>query len=76
MLLVRVVLADSEYPVGRMWGCRRPSLRPGMEEVGVTYSSVLAVPGRANDGSQDHVEAVVFAGSQCYPEYLIELAWK
>jgi hypothetical protein len=47
MLLVRMVIADSDYPVGKMTGCRRASLRPGMEEVGVTYSSVLVVPGSA-----------------------------
>jgi hypothetical protein len=43
MLLVIMVLADSEYPVGKMKGSRRASLEPGMEEVGVTYSSVLVV---------------------------------
>jgi hypothetical protein len=47
MLLVRMVIADSRYPVGKMKGCRRASLRPGMEEEGVTYSSVLVVPGSA-----------------------------
>jgi hypothetical protein len=47
MLLVIIVLADSEYPVGKMKGSRRASLQSGTEEVGVTYSSVLVVPGSA-----------------------------
>ncbi len=75
MLLTRVLLADVEFPEMHRRQSRRPSLRPGFEEEGVTFSSVVALPGVAKGGQQEHVEAVVFCGAQCYPEYMLELEY-
>lgn len=75
VFLCRVLLCDPAYTKIAMKGERRPPLRPGLGAAGVTYSSVVALPGVANYGKQGHAEVVTFDKAQIYPEYLLNLTW-
>ena len=43
------------------------------EEEMYNLHALTARPGVANEGKQEHVETVVYSGTQCYPEFFLEL---
>eukprot|EP01012_Entosiphon_sulcatum_P063394 TRINITY_DN9076_c0_g1_i5.p1 TRINITY_DN9076_c0_g1~~TRINITY_DN9076_c0_g1_i5.p1 ORF type:complete len:1081 (-),score=137.40 TRINITY_DN9076_c0_g1_i5:56-3298(-) len=70
-IVARVALGHPHIPTLRY----KERILPWRDEsAGLRYDSLLAVPGKSNNGQQRHHEFVIFDGAQTYPEFIIKFS--